>query len=124
MGFPTVSLGEAVMHPLDEKYWSKRENWKWWCYTCPDDPRTIVSKRPRWTGYTINVAHRRSWSVLTCLVALILRPVLAAIVIIPESEFAIPAVSGITIAITIVICHRMANPKTEDEGISRSGPRD
>jgi hypothetical protein len=37
-----------MMHPLDDKYWSKREHWRWWCYQCPDDPRTIVSKRPRW----------------------------------------------------------------------------
>lgn len=108
-----------MMHPLDEKYWSKRENWKWYCYTCTDDPRTIVSKRPRWTGYTINFAHKRSWFVLAWLIALILIPLLAAIALMPESEFAPLAVGGITIAITIAICHRMANPRTEKMEISQ-----
>ena len=98
------------MHSLDEKYWSKRENWKWWCYTCPDDPRTIVSRRPRWAGYTINVAHRKSWGVLAWLIALILLPALCIIAIDSTQEFLILSVMGASIAITIAVCHKMANP--------------
>jgi hypothetical protein len=105
-----------MMHPLDEKYWSQQENWKWWCYTCPDDPRTIVPKRPRWAGYTINVAHSRSRLVLAGLIALILVPVLAVIFIAPEQEVLIFVVSGTIIAITVAVCHRAANPKEWKDG--------
>ena len=100
------------MHPLDEKYWSKRENWKWWCYTCPDDPRIIVSKRPRWAGYTLNIAHKRAIPVFTALVLFIMIPVIACIILVPENDALIFGLSAVTIAITAFLCYKAANPKT------------
>jgi hypothetical protein len=106
----------CAMHRLDEEYWSKRENWRWWCYTCPDDPRTIVSKRPRWAGYTINVAHRKSWVVLAMLIGLIMLPALCVIAIDPTQIFMMHGVMGIPIAVTIVVCYWLANPKERKGG--------
>jgi hypothetical protein len=109
---PGVGRGEKTMHPLDEKYWSKRENWKWWCYTCPDDPRIIVSKRPRWAGYTLNISHKRAIPVFTALVLFIMIPVIACIILVPENAALIFGLSAVTIAITAFLCYKAANPKT------------
>jgi len=45
-----------------DKLWSDPENWHGLgFYYCKDDPRTIVPKNIKWTGWTINFAHRSAW---------------------------------------------------------------
>jgi hypothetical protein len=45
-----------------DKLWSDPANWHGWgFYYCKDDPRTIVPKRIKWTGWTINFAHTSAW---------------------------------------------------------------
>ncbi|MBU1692678.1 MAG: hypothetical protein KJ726_05030 [Verrucomicrobia bacterium] len=100
------------MHPLDEKYWSKRDNWKWWGYRCLEDPRVIVPKQPRWTGYTLNFARKRALPVLAGLGVLILLPIIACIILAPQKGGLILAVSGAMIALAVAICHKAANPRS------------
>ena len=106
------TLGRMTdMHPLNEKYWSKREYWKWWGYSCPDDPRSIVPKHPRWAGYTINFGQRRSFPVFVLLVLLGLLPVMACAILAPHDR-ALGLVSlAIGIAALWAVCYRMANPR-------------
>jgi hypothetical protein len=45
-----------------DKLWSDPVNWHGWgFYYCKDDPRTVVPKRIKWTGWTINFAHASAW---------------------------------------------------------------
>src|SRR5277367_5650193 len=45
-----------------DRLWSDPANWHGWgFYYCKEDPRTIVPKRIKWTGWTINFAHGSAW---------------------------------------------------------------
>ncbi len=64
--------------PQDEfdALWSSPTNWtRLGFYRCADDPRLMVPKRVG-IGYTINVAHRRSWWVLVALLGVAVAPIL------------------------------------------------
>lgn len=57
-----------------EKYWEDDGNWHMGIYSCADDPRVIVPKKPKWAGKTLNFAHRKAaWTILaaTLLIALL-----------------------------------------------------
>jgi hypothetical protein len=44
-----------------EQLWSDPLNWKYGLiYYCKEDPRVWVPKRQKWSGWTLNFAHRRS----------------------------------------------------------------
>ena len=44
-----------------DKLWADKTNWKWGViYSCPEDPRTIVPRRWRWGGWTLNFGHTRA----------------------------------------------------------------
>lgn len=60
--------------PFDH-YWNDPSNWKWRLfYSCKDDPRVIVPKKPKWAGRTLNFAHARSFLVLLLTVVAIIIP--------------------------------------------------
>jgi hypothetical protein len=64
---------------LDE-LWAMPSSWKLgFIYFCKDDPRAIVPKRIKWTGWTINFAHWYSWTALLLLLAALAAPVGAEI---------------------------------------------
>jgi hypothetical protein len=44
-----------------EKLWSDPANWRGPFYYCKSDPRTLVPKRIRSLGWTINSAHPFAW---------------------------------------------------------------
>jgi len=45
-----------------EKLWSDPANWRApGFYSCKEDPRTLVPKRRRWSGWTPNFAHPSAW---------------------------------------------------------------
>ncbi len=47
-----------------DSFWNDDKNWHMGIYSCPDDPRVIVPKRPKWAGKTLNFAHRKAaWSI-------------------------------------------------------------
>jgi hypothetical protein len=45
-----------------DKLWSDPANWHGLgFYSCKDDPRIMVPKRIKWTGWTMNFAHASAW---------------------------------------------------------------
>jgi hypothetical protein len=40
-----------------DRLWSDPANWRGPFYSCKSDPRHLVPKKIRWTGWTINFAH-------------------------------------------------------------------
>ena len=104
-----------MAHPLDERYWSDRRYWRWWGYVCADDPRLIVRKQPRWTGYTLNFAHKRAIFVLLGMICLVAIPAVVCTFLFPEDPrpVSIAVVAGI--AALTWLCHRAAHPKTWDQ---------
>ena len=53
--------------------WENPANWRWhWLYIAPSDPRVWVRKRNPEYGWTINLAHRKSWIWLGCFVGVLL----------------------------------------------------
>lgn len=60
-----------------EALWSAPENWKWGTiYYCAEDPRVMVPKRLRWTGWTLNFAHSWAWPSLAAILIVALGPTL------------------------------------------------
>ena len=56
-----------------DKLWADHNNWRAGIvYVCRDDPRLIVPKRPKWGGWTPNLAHPVGWiTLLVCLLSII-----------------------------------------------------
>ena len=55
-----------------DNYWEDKANWKYGLfYNCPQDPRVIVPKKPKWMGRTFNFAHRRAYWVLLAVILLV-----------------------------------------------------
>jgi hypothetical protein len=51
-----------------EQLWADPSHWHLGIYSCKADPRIWVPKRPRWAGWTLNFAHRRSiWLLIALL---------------------------------------------------------
>jgi hypothetical protein len=64
------------MTPRDtlDRLWSDPANWtRGGLYRCADDHRLMVLKREG-VGYTINIAHRRSWFLLGGLLVVSMAP--------------------------------------------------
>ena len=41
-----------------ENLWKNKNNWRWGAiYHCKDDPRLVVPKPVKWTGWTMNFAY-------------------------------------------------------------------
>jgi len=60
-----LSLGNKMKPCRYDTHWNESANWKWGLfYVCEDDPRVIVPKKPKWTGRTLNFAHRKAFLVL------------------------------------------------------------
>ena len=48
-----------------DRLWEDADNWRLGAiYVCKDDPRIVVPKRLKWTGWTFNFAHRASYLLL------------------------------------------------------------
>ena len=101
-----------IMHPLDEKYWSREEYWRWWGYKCPADPRLVVSKRPRWAGYTVNFGHKHALLFLITSSILVLIPIMGSFLIASGNRTLITTICVIAIVLMLILCHRAANPKS------------
>lgn len=54
-----------------KKLWRDPTSWAWGViYNCPEDSRVWVPKRIRWTGWTLNFAHRSAYAWLFALLAI------------------------------------------------------
>ena len=61
-----------------DKLWNDTSNWwKGSLYWCRSDPRWIVPKRNRWTGWTFNFAHPGAWAMLIIIIVLVACPALS-----------------------------------------------
>jgi uncharacterized membrane protein len=64
-----------------DRLWADPRNWtSLGIYRCEADPRTWVLKRHPGIGYTINVAHGRSWLGLLGVLALSVAPTVVALI--------------------------------------------
>lgn len=73
-----------------DNHWKDIKNWKLGCiYSCKDDPRIIVPKKPTWMGRTLNFAHSGSYVVLAITLGLALSPLLVYGKIHPETWWAL-----------------------------------
>lgn len=56
--------------------WKDPANWRLYVfYVCREDPRLIVPKRFRVTGWTMNFAHREAYLLFAALLALVIVPI-------------------------------------------------
>ena len=56
--------------------WKNPDNWRLYVfYVCREDPRIIVPKRFRVTGWTMNFAHREAYLLFVALLALVIVPI-------------------------------------------------
>ena len=59
-----------------KELWQNPDNWRLHIfYMCREDPRIIVPKRFRVTGWTMNFAHRESYLLFAALLALVIVPI-------------------------------------------------
>ena len=91
-----------------DEFWADPANWRWGLlYLCPQDPRVVVPKRPRWAGYTLNFAHRSAIPVLLGGIALVLSPVTLIFVMDPpQVTYWVTGGIAITLSLLLTFCHR------------------
>lgn len=68
------------MYPQTDKereQWENPDNWRYYVfYVCREDPRLIVPKRLRLTGWTMNFAHPEAFLLLGLLLVIVIGPVI------------------------------------------------
>jgi Family of unknown function (DUF5808) len=100
-----------VNRPSPETLWADPANWRaGLIYVCEDDPRLIVPKRLRWSGYTLNFAHSTAGLTLVGMLAALLAPFMLLLFLQPPEVFIAVGVSFfVVVAVLALICHREAN---------------
>ncbi|MBS1795260.1 MAG: hypothetical protein JSS81_15490 [Acidobacteria bacterium] len=63
-----------------EYLWRDPRNWTYGIYSCPADPRVVVPKKLRGTGWTMNFAHPRAIPVMIGLLVLLFGPPLIVLI--------------------------------------------
>ncbi|MBC8471285.1 MAG: hypothetical protein H8D56_17625 [Planctomycetes bacterium] len=97
-----------------EILWKDKNNW--WCgaiYHCKDDPRLVVPKPVKWTGWTMNFAY--PWRAVSLIIVILLAASLP-IFIEMKLNVANPVVLCITlivIAVLIIGYFKYLSSKTE-----------
>lgn len=88
------------------KLWLDPGNWRGGgIYHCPDDPRIIVPKRIRWTGYTMNFARRAAIPVLLAVLVILLAPFLLIFVMAPGAAIFLIGLAFVVAVVTLTgIC--------------------
>ena len=63
-----------------DRLWKDPSNWRLGSiYVSPDDPRIVVAKRLKWTGWTFNFAHGLSIVLLVVVMAVAAGPTMIVI---------------------------------------------
>jgi hypothetical protein len=97
-----------------ETLWKDKNNWRWGAiYYCKNDPRLVVPKPLKWTGWTMNFAY--PWRAIGLIIFILLAAYLP-IYIEMKLNIAEPAVICITlivIAVVIIGLFTYLSSKTE-----------
>lgn len=93
-----------------DNLWQDEKNWKGrLLYYCPTDPRVMVSKRPKWTGWTVNFANR-SWPlVLVILSLIVVGPVCFLLALGVKNIFMLIFVLTFSIVVVCLLSHHLSN---------------
>jgi hypothetical protein len=84
-----------------ETLWRDKNNWLWGAiYYCKKDPRLVVPKRVKWTGWTMNFAY--PWRAIGLIIFIILAASLPFIIEL-RLNIATPAVICVTLAVVAVL---------------------
>jgi len=84
-----------------ETLWRDKNNWRWGAiYYCKKDPRLVVPKPVKWTGWTMNFAY--PWRAIGLIIFIILAASLPFIIEL-RLNIATPAVICITLAVVAVL---------------------
>ena len=91
------------------RLWSDPANWKrWGLYNCSQDPRLIVPKRIKWTGWTANTAHGFSFKALALLaliLVLALAPLAVALAQDQPSWLSLGIAVAVSLGLVSAVCH-------------------
>ena len=74
------------------------------CYHCKEDPRIIVPKRREGTGWTINLAHPRSWWVPISMPLMVLIPVAISVFAWPKTGLGVVAATLLGGLAVVIVC--------------------
>jgi len=84
-----------------EKLWGDKNNWLGFAiYYCKNDPRLVVPKRIKWTGWTMNFAY--PWRAIGLIIFIIFAASLPFIIEL-KLNVATPIVTCITLAVVAVL---------------------
>jgi len=84
-----------------ETLWRDKNNWLWGAiYCCKNDPRLVVPKRIKWTGWTMNFAY--PWRAIGLIIFIILAASLPFIIEL-KLNIATPAVMCVTLAVVALL---------------------
>ena len=84
-----------------EKLWADKDNWLWdTIYYCKNDPRLVVPKRIKWTGWTVNFAY--PWRAIGFIVFILFAASLPFIIEL-KLNLATPVVICVTLAVIAVL---------------------
>lgn len=96
----------SKLPPQDyNELWKNPANWRFYVfYACSDDPRIIVPKRLRVTGWTMNFAHSEAYLFLAALLALVIVPIsLVEVIGLAKIEWIQPATIILSIFAVLVL---------------------
>jgi len=92
----------------DDKHWNR-----WGVYCCAEDPRLIVPKRIRWTGWTANIAHGfsvKALALFALILVLALAPLLAVLLFQKQPTWlSIGIAVALSLGLVSGVCHRHAS---------------
>ena len=93
-----------------DKYWEDKANWKMgMIYSCKEDPRIVVPKKPRWMGRTLNFAHAKAYWCLILTFLLVLAPAL----LIGRMDAYLWRVMYLLIIVALIIFYYVADIRAE-----------
>jgi hypothetical protein len=98
-----------------EALWEDPGNWKGPIYVCPKDPRIVVPKRIRRSGWTLNFGHGAAIPTLLLLIAVATAPVLTVVFLLREpSPLAVLGATVVGVAAVWVTSRRLSEWEIED----------
>jgi hypothetical protein len=97
------------------RLWADDKNWnRWGLYNCSRDPRLIVPKRIKWTGWTANTAHGfsiRALALFALILVLALAPIAVVLVQEQPTWLSLGCAVAVSLGLVSAVCHCHASQK-------------